>query len=253
MPSSAPTPESAVTALVPTDRATLRRKKDRGSYDRDVVNAILDEGLVCHVGFHVERSIFVLPMAYARIGDTIYLHGATGNHALRHLAKGAEVCVTVTLLDALVLARSAFHHSMNYRSVMLFGRAVQIRDDAEKLRASIALLEHLVPGRSADARPPSLEELRAALIVGIPISEGSAKVRTGGPIDEPDDLGAAIWAGLIPLTTAAGPAVPDGELPPGVDEPPYVRRLPDRHVESSVDTSADAPHRSRPRMAEPGG
>ena len=130
-----PASEPAATALVPTDRATLRRKKDRGNYDRDVVDAILDEGLVCHVGFAVDDSIFVMPMAYARLGDTIYLHGATGNRMLRHLATGPEVCVTVTLLDALVLARSAFHHSMNYRSVMLFGRAVPVRDDEEKLRA----------------------------------------------------------------------------------------------------------------------
>jgi len=172
---------------------------------------------------------------------------------LRHLTKGTEVCVTVRLLDALVLARSAFHHSMNYRSGMLFGTAVQVRDDEEKLSASIALLEHVVPGRSAHARAPSLDELRAALIVRVPISEGSVKIRTGGPIDEPEDLGAAIWAGHIPLTTTAGPAVPDGELPPGVEEPSYVRSLPDRHVDSSLGATATLARDSRPGTAEPGG
>ena len=214
MPATAPEP--AATALVPTDRATLRRKKDRGSYDLGVVNAILDEGLVCHVGFHVDRFRLLRHAhgAVPRVGDTIYLHGATGNRMLRHLATGTEVCVTVTLLDALVLARSAFHHSMNYRSVMLFGTAVPVRDDDEKLRASIALLEHIVPGRSAHARAPSPDELRAALIVRVPISEGSAKIRTGGPIDEPEDLGAAIWAGHIPLIRRR-PGCSRRRIPPG--------------------------------------
>ena len=176
--------------LVRTDRTTLRRKKERGSFDRDVVNAILDEGLVCHVGFSVEGSTFVLPMVFARIEDDLYLHGATGNHMLRALADGVGVCVTVTLLDALVLARSAFHHSMNYRSVMVLGTATRVEDDDEKRQATTALLEHIAPGRSADTRPPSTDELRATLMVRVPIVEGSAKVRTGGPIDEPGDLDA---------------------------------------------------------------
>jgi hypothetical protein len=158
--------------LIRTDRTTLRRKKERGSYDKQVVNAVLDEGLLCHVGFSVEGSPFVIPMAYARIDDTLYLHGATGNRMLRFLADGAEVCVTVTLLDALVLARSAFHHSMNYRSVMLFGTTTRVLDDDEKQRATTALLDHVAPGRSADARRPSVEELRAALMIRVPIEEG---------------------------------------------------------------------------------
>jgi len=212
--------------LTPTDRTTLRRKKERGSYDRDLVNAILDEGLLCHVGFSVDGSTFVLPMAYARIGDALYLHGAAGNRMLRHLAQGAEACVTVTLVDGVVLARSAFHHSMNYRSVVLLGTTERVVDDDEKQRASMALLEHIVPGRSSGARPPSADELRAVLMVRMAIAEGSAKVRTGGPIDEPEDLEEPYWAGHIPLSIVAGDAVADGGLPPGVEEPEHVRAFP---------------------------
>jgi len=214
--------------LTPTDRTTLRRKKERGSHDRSVVNAILDEGLLCHVGISVDGTPFVMPMAYARIGDALYLHGATGNRMLRHMAQGAEVCVTVTLLDGLVLARSAFHHSMNFRSVVLLGTTVRVDDDDEKRRATTALLEHIVPGRSIHTRPPSTEELRAVLMVRMPIEEGSAKIRTGGPIDEPEDLGSPVWAGQIPLSIAAGEAVIDGAPPPGVVEPDYVRAYPAR-------------------------
>lgn len=219
---------STTDALALTDRSTLRRKKERGSYDRNVVNAILDEGLLCHVGFSTEGSSFVIPMAYVRIGETLYLHGATGNRMLRHLAAGAQVCVTVTLVDALVLARSAFHHSMNFRSVMLFGTSSQVVEDEEKRDATAALLEHIAPGRSAHTRDPTAAELRAVLMVRIPIAEGSAKVRTGGPIDEPGDMGEPIWAGQIPLATIAGVAIPDGVLPPGTWEPPYVRAYPAR-------------------------
>lgn len=220
--------ERASDSLIPTDRTTLRRKKERGAYDRIVVDAILDEGLVCHVGFSVEDSTFVIPMAYARIDSTLYLHGATGNRMLRFLAEGAEVCITVTLLDALVLARSAFHHSMNYRSVMLFGTASRVEGDDEKQQAMMALLDHVAAGRSADARPPSPEELRAVLMIRVPIAEGSAKIRTGGPLDEPEDLGELIWAGHIPLSIGTGIAVADPGLPPGVEEPSYVRAYPAR-------------------------
>ncbi len=192
------------------------------------MNAILDEGLLCHVGFSVDGSPFVMPMAYARIGDALYLHGATGNRMLRHMAQGAEVCVTVTLLDGLVLARSAFHHSMNFRSVVLLGTTTRVDDDDEKQRATTALLEHIVPGRSSHTRPPSAEELRAVLMVRMPIDEGSAKIRTGGPVDEAEDLSAPVWAGQIPLSIAAGEAVVDGVRPPGVAEPGYVRAYPAR-------------------------
>ena len=238
-----------VATLALTGRSTLHRKKERGSHQRDLVNAILDEGLLCHVGLAAEGSTFVMPMAYARVEDTLYLHGATGNRLLRKMAEGVEVCVTVTLLDALVLARSAFHHSMNYRSVMLFGTCTRVDDDDEKRKASNALLEHMAPGRSADARPPSIDELRAVLIVRVPIAEGSAKVRSGGPIDEPEDLAAPIWAGIIPFSTIASAAVADGEGLPDIEEPSYVRRYPAR----SVGVPATAPALSPPTVVEPGG
>jgi uncharacterized protein len=229
-----PIPDRAAAGpLAPTDRTTLRRRQERGSYDRDVVHAIVDEGLLCHVGFMGEGSPFVVPMVYARIGDTVYLHGATGNRMLRSLALGVDVCVTVTLVDALVLARSAFNHSMNYRSVMLFGPASRVEDQDEKRRASMALLEHMVPGRSADTRAPTPEELRATLMMRVPIIEGSAKIRTGGPIDEPDDMGAPVWAGHIPLSILAGPGVADGELPPTAPEPAYVHNYPPRGASRS--------------------
>jgi nitroimidazol reductase NimA-like FMN-containing flavoprotein (pyridoxamine 5'-phosphate oxidase superfamily) len=236
-------------ALDPTDRTTLRRKKERGTYDRALVHGILDEGLLCHVGFGAEGSTFVVPMAYARIGDTLYLHGATGNRMLRSLADGAEVCVTVTLLDALVLARSAFHHSMNYRSVMLFGVTTRVTDDEEKRRATTALLDHIAPGRSGDARPPSSEELRAVLMIRVPILEGSAKIRTGGPIDEPEDMGEPIWAGQIPVSVVSGAAVADEGLPPGLEVPSYARAYPPRRAQPATATES-AP---RPATTEPGG
>lgn len=226
--------------LVPTPRTTLRRKKERGSFDRGVVNEILDEGLLCHVGFSVDGSPFVLPMVFARIEDTLYLHGATGNHMLRTLADGTEVCVTVTLVDAVVLARSAFHHSMNYRSVMVFGTATPVIDDDEKHRAMMALLDHITPGRSLDTRPPSTDELRATLMVRVPIAEGSAKVRTGGPIDEAVDLDAPFWAGQIPLSIVPGVAVADGALPLGVEVPSYVRLYPVRGAGRRDDGSTPA-------------
>jgi hypothetical protein len=246
VPESAQQPDDDT--LIPTGRSTLHRKKERGSHRRDLVNGILDEGLLCHVGLAAEGSTFVTPMAYARVGDTLYLHGAAANRLLRKMAEGAEVCVTVTLLDAIVLARSAFHHSMNYRSVMLFGTSTRVHDDDEKRMASTALLEHMVPGRSADARPPSTDELRAVLIVRVPIAEGSAKVRVGGPIDEPEDLAEPIWAGHIPLSTIASAAVADSDLGPDVEEPSYVRNYPPRG--SGTPASARA---LSPPAVEPGG
>jgi uncharacterized protein len=195
--------------LPSTARGTLRRKRERGSHERALINAVLDEGLVCHVGFAAGHGPIVLPMTYVRIDDHLYLHGAGGNDMLRHLAVGADLCVTVTLLDGLVFARSAFHHSMNYRCVVLFAMATPVTDTAELLAASAALLDHLAPGRSADARSPTEAELRATLMVRIPISEGSAKVRTGGPIDDPDDMQLPVWAGEVPLAMVAQSPVPD--------------------------------------------
>lgn len=195
-----------------TERSRLRRKGDRARYDWDTVAAVLDEALVCHVGFSVEGRPWVVPTAFARVDDRLYLHGAVGNFALRTLASGVEACITVTLLDGLVLARSAFHHSMNYRSVMLFGRAEAVRDDDEKRAALSAIIDHMVAGRTAATRLPSHQELRSTLVVRVPIDEGSAKVRTGGPVEEPADYQLPHWAGVIPITLTRGepePHVPD--------------------------------------------
>jgi nitroimidazol reductase NimA-like FMN-containing flavoprotein (pyridoxamine 5'-phosphate oxidase superfamily) len=202
--------------------------RERGTHDRGVVHAILDEGLLCHVGVHDGSTTVVTPMAYARIDDRLYLHGASGNRTLRLIAQGAEACVTVTLLDALVLARAAFHHSMNYRCVMLFGPGTAVDDPTEKLAASAALLDHMAAGRSADARLPNPSELRSTLIVRLEIDEGSAKVRTGGPKDDEVDLGRPIWAGQIPFDLVARPAIPDDGLPAGTTLPPYAATYPAR-------------------------
>ena len=215
-------------ALTPTQRTTLHRFRERGHYDRALINSILDEAILCHVGFAADQGALVTPVAFTRIDDALYLHGASGNRTLRAVAAGAEVCVTVTLVDGLVLARSAFHHSVRFRSVMLFGRAVRVDDDGEKLRASLSLLDHLVPGRSADARPPSPTELRATLMVRVPIDEASAKVRGGGPTEEPEDLTLPVWSGVIPLATVAEPAVPAEDLVAGTPQPSYVEHYPDR-------------------------
>jgi uncharacterized protein len=196
-------------ATAPTERTRVRRKAERGRYDRATVDAILDEALLCHVGFAVEGRPWVVPTAFARIGDHVYVHGASGNFALRSLAAGAEACITVTLLDGLVLSRSAFHHSMNYRSVMLFGAAEAVRAEHDKRAAMMAILEHLVPGRSDGTRPPTAEELRATLVLRLPIDEVSAKVRSGPPIEDDADLGLEHWAGVLPLTLTPGRPIPD--------------------------------------------
>lgn len=203
-----------------TDRTRVRRKADRGHYDFDTVAAVLDAGLVCHVGFALDGRPWVFPTAYGRIDDRLYLHGAAANFALRSLADGAEACVAVTILDGLVLARSAFHHAVNYRSVMLFGVGEAVTDEDEKFAASMAIVEHVAPGRAADTRPPTAEELRATLVVRIPIAEASAKIRTGGPNDLPEDLALPHWAGELPLGLTPGKPVSHGSDPPPV--PDYV-------------------------------
>jgi len=195
-------------ALLPTDRTRVRRLPDRGRFDRATVHEVLDEAYLAHVGFVVDGEPRVLPMTYGRDGDVIYLHGAVGNAMLRASAD-AEVCVTVTLLDGLVLARSAFHHSMNYRSVVLLGTATRVDDDDEKRRALDAVVEHVLPGRSAVARPTNDAELRKTLVLRLPITEGSAKVRTGGPIDDPEDMDLPVWAGVVPLRLVADAPVQD--------------------------------------------
>ena len=201
---STPAPESGPRS----DRTKVRRKADRGRYDTATIHAILDEGVVAHVGFTSENGVSVLPMVYARVGDQLYLHGASANHMLRALAD-ADVCVTVTLIDALVLSRSAFHHSMNYRSVVVFGRAVLVDDCDEKDRALRAVVDHMVAGRSGQCRPPSADELRATRVVRLPITESSAKIRTGPPLEDPNDLALAWWGGEVPIVTTRGTPLPD--------------------------------------------
>jgi nitroimidazol reductase NimA-like FMN-containing flavoprotein (pyridoxamine 5'-phosphate oxidase superfamily) len=210
--------------LQATPRTRLRRKRERGGDDWAAVTAVLDEGFLCHVGFVDAGTPYVVPMAYARVDDHLYFHGAAANRTLRTLATGVEACVTVTLLDGLVFARSAFHHSMNYRSVMLLGRGSRVEEEAEQLVAAAALLDHMARGRSADARGPSASELRSTLIVRFPVVEGSVKVRVGPPADDAEDMPLAVWAGEVPLHLAAGTPVPDDPLPPGVTTPAYALR-----------------------------
>jgi len=191
-----------------TSRTKLRRRADRGSFDRVLAHAILDEALVAHVGFVVDGRPAVLPMTYGRVDDTLYLHGAVGNGMLR-AASGADVCVTVTLLDGLVLARAAMHHSMHYRCVVLYGRAERVDGEAEKRRAFDAVVEHSVAGRSAVARPANDLELRKTLVLRLPIDEASVKVRAGGPVDDPEDLGLPVWAGVFSVRLEQGEPVAD--------------------------------------------
>jgi uncharacterized protein len=203
--------------IAATERTKVRRQPKRAHYDRELVDAILDEALTCHVGFAIDGRPWVVPTIHARVDDRLYLHGAVTNHMLRSLASGLEACVTVTLIDGLVLARSAFHHSMNYRSVMIFGRATPLGEGPEKVAAFHALVEHVVPGRTADARPPSDHEMQTTTVLVLPIDEASAKVRTGGPIDEAEDLALEVWAGQLPIATTYGTPIeePDsaGTLP----------------------------------------
>lgn len=203
---------------VPTGRTLVRRHRDRASYERAEIDSILDEGMICHVGACVEGSPWMIPTGYGRDGDWLYLHGASGNHLLG-AAGGAEVVVCVTLLDGMVLARSSFNHSFNYRSVVLFGRAEEVTDPAGKARALEVIVDHLLPGRSREARPPTDSELRRTRVARIGLAEASAKVRRGPAVDDPGDVDMPIWAGVLPLRTVAGPAVPDGSNRPGVAPP----------------------------------
>jgi uncharacterized protein len=197
----------------PTPRTTLKRLPKRGVFDRAAVHAVLDEGLVCHVGFVVDGQPFVIPTSYARRDDRLYLHGSAASRMLRSLAGGIPVAVTVTLLDGLVLARSAFHHSMNYRSVVVLGEARLVEDPAEKSAALEAIVEHVVPGRSRVVRGPSESELQATSVLALDLVEVSAKVRTGPPIDDAEDLGVDCWAGVLPLRLVPGEPVADPQLP----------------------------------------
>jgi hypothetical protein len=200
----------------------LRRKRDRGSHDPAVVEAILDEALIAHLGI-VERDgqPVVTPTLHARRGGVVYCHGSAASRTLRAMAGGARVCLTVSLLDGLVLARAAMHHSANYRSAMLFGRARLVQEEAEQLVAAEAIVEHIVPGRFAEVRPPSASELRATAFLALPVAECSAKVRCGPPLDDEEDYASATWAGVLPLRLQAGSPVPDPRLPADLAPPAY--------------------------------
>jgi nitroimidazol reductase NimA-like FMN-containing flavoprotein (pyridoxamine 5'-phosphate oxidase superfamily) len=197
-----------VDSYQPTGRTTLRRLPARGAHDQETVHAILDEGLVAHVAVMTDIGPRVIPTTYARLDETVYVHGSAANHLLRTAASDVEVCLAVTLLDGLVLARSAFHHSMNYRSVVVYGRATKVTDPAEKRRALDAIVDHVRSGRSREARPPTDDELRSTLVLALPLREVSAKVRSGGPLDDEADLAWPVWAGVIPLSLVAGDPVP---------------------------------------------
>ena len=206
-----------------TPRTSVRRLPARGSYDPEVLKAILDEGLVCHVGFTGDGGQpFVIPTSYGRAGDVLYIHGSPASRMLRSLKDGIAVCVTVTLLDGLVLARSAFHHSMNYRSAVLLGTAAEVTDAAERDLALKAIVDHIVPGRWDSIRWPSEKELRGTLVLRLPIAEASAKIRTGPPVDDEEDYAMDVWAGVLPLVTAPASPVPDPRLPAGIAPPPHV-------------------------------
>ena len=204
-----------------TDRTKLKRLPKRGHFDRETVNAILDEGFICHVGFTVEGDPFVIPTGYARAGDKLYIHGSQASRMLRTLSGGLDACVTVTIVDGLVLARSAFHHSMNYRSVLVFGRATLVDDPKEKYDALVALSEHIVKGRWADVREPTEEEMIQTTVLSLPIEEASAKIRTGPPLDDEEDYALPIWAGVVPLKLVAGEPVNDPRLPAEIPVPEY--------------------------------
>jgi uncharacterized protein len=204
-----------------TERTKLKRLPKRGHFDRETVYAILDEGFICHVGFAIDDQPFVIPTGYARDGDKLYIHGSQASRMLRNLANGIDACVTVTIVDGLVLARSAFHHSMNYRSVLVFGRATLVEDREEKLTALLALSEHFVRGRWNDVREPTEEELIQTTVLCLPLEEASAKIRTGPPLDDEDDYALPIWAGIVPLKLVAGEPIKDPRLPAEIPVPEY--------------------------------
>lgn len=209
---------------MPTARTRVVRESERGIYDRNTVYRILDEGFICHVGFVVDGQPFVIPTSYGRKDANLYLHGSAASRMLGQMKEGVAVCVTVTLLDGLVLARSVFNHSMNYRSVVILGKATLVEDQEEKLSSLRLLSEHILPGRWDDARRPNPRELKATSVLRIPIEEYSAKVRTGPPIDDEEDYGFPAWAGVIPLEIRAGEAIGDPGLNPAEETPVYVRR-----------------------------
>jgi nitroimidazol reductase NimA-like FMN-containing flavoprotein (pyridoxamine 5'-phosphate oxidase superfamily) len=206
--------------LEQTEKTRIRRLPERGRYDRPTIDAILDEALICHVGFVVDGQPVVIPTIHARIGDHLYVHGSPASGLLRNLRQGAPACVNVTLVDGLVMARSGFHSSMNYRSVVVFGKAEEVSDPDEKIRVLNALIEHVCRGRSADLRPHSEKELKQTIVLRLPIAEASAKIRSGPPKDEEEDYALPVWAGVLPLAVVPGSPLSDNDQP----IPEYIAR-----------------------------
>ena len=209
-------------AQPPTERTRVRRISERGAYDRETIDAILDEALICHLAYVLDDGPRITPTIHARVGDTLYVHGSNASKTLRTAKDGASVAIEVTLLDGLVIARSAFHHSMNYRSVVVYGRAREVTDPTEKWEAQRALVEHVVHGRADDARMPNDRELNQTTILAVTLDEASAKVRTGPPKDEEEDYALPVWAGVLPLRTLPGEPEPDPLLPEDIPAPSYL-------------------------------
>ncbi len=205
-----------------TDKTKLRRLPKRGSYDVETIYGVLDEGFIAHVGFAANGQTFVIPTTYARRGDKLLLHGSSVSRMMRAMAEEIEVCVTVTLIDGLVLARSAFHHSMNYRSVVVFGAAKIINNENEKLEALRLFTEHIIPNRWREVRPPTTNELKATTVLALPLEEASAKIRTGNPADDKEDYEMNVWAGVLPVLMNFGEPIPDAQLSHEINLPDYI-------------------------------
>ena len=235
----------------PTPRTRVHRRAQRATYDRTEIHAILDEALLAHVGFVADGQPYVLPMAFARADEMVLLHGSTRTRLLSLIADGLPICITVTLLDGLVLARSVFHHSMNYRSVTILGRGHEITAPAEKLSALEVITEHVAPGRWKVARRPSPGELRATRVVAVPIEEIVAKRRSGSSLDDEADVRLPVWAGVVPLALAAGAPIADAQLPAGTAVPTAVERLARRHTPPASSASAATAGRSGVKRAAP--
>jgi uncharacterized protein len=215
--------ESTDVRFLPTQRTQVKRLPQRGEYDRQTIYDILDEGLICQVGFVVDGQPFVIPTAYGRVGDRLYIHGSPASRMLRTLKEGISVCLTVTLLDGLVLARSAFHHSMNYRSVVVLGQATLVEDADEKLEALKAFTEHVMRDRWAEVRPPTRQELAGTLVLALPLNEASAKMRSGAPIDDEADYALPVWAGELPLRVTPLSPIADPRLATDVELPEHIQ------------------------------
>ena len=209
----------------PTERSRIKRSHLRGHYDRETVHAILDAGFMCHVGYVIDGYPYVTPTAYWRKGERVYWHGSSASKMLRHLKSGPRVCVTVALMDGLVLARSGFHSSVNYRTVMAFGQAEVVEDAADKLAALEDMMERIVPGRWPDLKPPTPQELKATTVVSLKLEEVAAKIRSGPPIDEEEDYDLDVWAGVVPIETVIGAPQDDPRLKPGVTQPANLAKI----------------------------